>query len=224
MHLLARRQHPFPTGFKFHCSRGHSSSSKLVVGFTHWTPWFFSPSLYQTLGQIWTFSPPLQTNTWAAWGNCLILSDCVFSQQQWFTWKSLSREKYRCLQQMGAFSAADSYPRSLLLHGVRWMPAFTSPKAGGMSQFSQLTSKMPAYQIQPPLSRQSRVRVCPIGASLLQGSVAGHVPGKKMFMRREGMGRENNCVSHSSTSLLIASLACYMGGGKALSSWWTVMQ
>lgn len=88
-----------------------------------------------------------------------------------------------------------------------------------MSQFCQLTSEMPAYHIQPPLLRQPRVAVCPIGVSLLQGSVAGKL--KDMLQIKscswgEGMDKKNNCVSHSSSSLLVASLACYMGGGKVL--------
>lgn len=59
MHLLARRQHPFPAGFKFHCSRGHPLAPS----------WLWA-SRTGPLGS----SHPLCTKLWAKSGLSVLLS------------------------------------------------------------------------------------------------------------------------------------------------------
>lgn len=194
------------------------------IGFKHETIWFSAAAPYQILGQIQTFSPPLQSNSWSGrWlregtASCFLIPATHSGSD---SPENLSRGECRCLQQTSAFPAADSYPRSLLPQGAGWMTT-----SFHISQGQRHVSCQPAHQnnarharYNPRCWRGTRRVVWPMYASLLQrcpAQLKDLLQMKGCAWRGEGRQGKNGSVPPSSSPPLAASTTHFMGGSKNL--------
>lgn len=123
-------------------------NSRLGTIFKHQTLWLSVLVLCQIWGRIQTFSPPLQTNSQSGHQLPKGTASCFLIVA---THGSCDSPKNLCLE--GNTDVCSRWASSLLLTptpGVcsrreldERLPAFKSPKAGGMSHFSQLTRTTP---------------------------------------------------------------------------------
>lgn len=140
------------------------------------------------------------------------------SQQQWFTPElSVSRECW-CLQQMGVFPAAESYPWSLPLQGARGItPIGSFPISQGQRHVSYQSTHQnntTHSKYNPHCCKHQRRSSVP----LMQRSPAQleDLLQRKGFMVTGEMAREGGSIPASSTSPPAASTTRFMGGSKTL--------
>lgn len=138
------------------------------------------------------------------------------SQHQWFTLEPLVSRECRCLQQMGIFPAADSYPWSLPLQGARGMNTSLPISQGQRHVSFQPTQRNSATHAKyhPRCCEHQRRWSDP----LMQRSPAQlkDLLQRKGCMETGGMARESGSIPAGSTSLPAASTTCFMGGSKTL--------
>lgn len=150
------------------------------------------------------FSPD-QFAVWAlaASGNCSMRFGGGRSQHQWFTLEPLVSRECRCLQQMGIFPAADSYPWSLPLQGARGMNTSLPISQGQRHVSFQPTQRNSATHAKyhPRCCEHQRRWSDPLMAEVTS-TAKGPAPEERLYgNRRHGKGkRQHPCRQHISAS------------------------
>lgn len=219
MHLLAKRQHSFPLGSNFNAAEAFL---KFQVGCGLHTP---DPLLLLTFS-VPKFGPNLDFQS-------------SFPNRDMGCLRELPHSLWLCLLTTAVIHLKISVSREIPMSAAdgRLLCCWLVPQelAAAWSQMNaslhifqgrRHVTVLPAHQWNASIPHTAPSveaaqgsglsHWCFAAARIRSRKAEGHASDKKLFMGREGMDRKNNCVSHSSSSLLVASLACYMGGGKVL--------